>query len=272
MATEQTDLLDAVPSQRLSLLPGAPNASDECDIAALLVNLRANTDYSPSRRPSKSEPMPVQTPSPVLVKVHVDDQDETSQFELADMDQEEEDQEPEEDIEEEEVEDFEDDLDDEDDEWVESERVVSPSTTNSGQRNQQNRTGPRKKAPSGTACDKHKVTTSVVTLSCAQRWKKRCPDDCPMRKLKRPQPPAVRSRSDSGSDSAEEAPEENNSGSRRKDAARRPKDSRQSPVRGRRAVPPDSNVTSPTASPTTLPRTPAKRKGIATIAVSSDSS
>jgi hypothetical protein len=29
---------------------------------------------------------------------------------------------------------------------------------------------PRKKAPSGTACEKHK------------RWKKRCPDDCPMRK------------------------------------------------------------------------------------------
>jgi len=31
---------------------------------------------------------------------------------------------------------------------------------------------PRKKAPSGTACEKHK------------RWKKRCPDDCPMRKSK----------------------------------------------------------------------------------------
>jgi hypothetical protein len=31
---------------------------------------------------------------------------------------------------------------------------------------------PRKKAPSGTACEKHK------------RWKKRCPDDCPMRKPK----------------------------------------------------------------------------------------
>jgi len=30
----------------------------------------------------------------------------------------------------------------------------------------------RKKAPSGSACDKHK------------RWKKRCPDDCPMRKSK----------------------------------------------------------------------------------------
>ena len=31
---------------------------------------------------------------------------------------------------------------------------------------------PRKKAPSGTACEKHK------------RWKKRCPEDCPMRKQK----------------------------------------------------------------------------------------
>jgi len=31
---------------------------------------------------------------------------------------------------------------------------------------------PRKKAPSGSACEKHK------------RWKKRCPEDCPMRKQK----------------------------------------------------------------------------------------
>jgi len=37
---------------------------------------------------------------------------------------------------------------------------------------QMTRNGPRKKAPSGAACEKHK------------RWKKRCPDDCPFRSPK----------------------------------------------------------------------------------------
>jgi len=58
-------------------------------------------------------------------------------------------------------------LDDEDDEWMESRTGShSPSSPSSGSRIT------RKKAPSGSACEKHK------------RWKKRCPDDCPMRKQK----------------------------------------------------------------------------------------
>jgi len=47
----------------------------------------------------------------------------------------------------------------EDDEWLDSGKNELLSPDNSG----------RKKAPSGTACDRHK------------RWKKRCPDDCPFR-------------------------------------------------------------------------------------------
>jgi hypothetical protein len=57
-----------------------------------------------------------------------------------------------------------------DDEWMENRNngllgLRNPTETSSPRI-------PRKKAPSGTACEKHK------------RWKKRCPDDCPMRKAK----------------------------------------------------------------------------------------
>jgi hypothetical protein len=51
--------------------------------------------------------------------------------------------------------------DEEDDEWMVSPRSTSHSSKIA-----------RKKAPSGSACEKHK------------RWKKRCPDDCPMRSHK----------------------------------------------------------------------------------------
>jgi len=55
---------------------------------------------------------------------------------------------------------------DDDDEWMENRNNPLGVRTEAGPRI------PRKKAPSGTACEKHK------------RWKKRCPDDCPMRKAK----------------------------------------------------------------------------------------
>lgn len=56
---------------------------------------------------------------------------------------------------------------DDDDEWMENRNnVIGVPRSEVGPRI------PRKKAPSGTACEKHK------------RWKKRCPDDCPMRKAK----------------------------------------------------------------------------------------
>lgn len=61
----------------------------------------------------------------------------------------------------------------EDEDWMEtfSEKTVSTGdwTTHSSSTGSR---GKRKKAPSGSACEKHK------------RWKKRCPDDCPMRKAK----------------------------------------------------------------------------------------
>lgn len=50
----------------------------------------------------------------------------------------------------------------EDDEWLDSGKNELLSPDNSG----------RRKAPSGTACERHK------------RWKKRCPDDCPFRSQK----------------------------------------------------------------------------------------
>jgi len=53
-----------------------------------------------------------------------------------------------------------------DDEWMEGRNDYFSQTLIS-------QTSIRKKAPSGSACEKHK------------RWKKRCPDDCPMRKAKR---------------------------------------------------------------------------------------
>jgi len=56
---------------------------------------------------------------------------------------------------------------DDDDEWMENRNnALGVPRSEVGPRI------PRKKAPSGTACEKHK------------RWKKRCPDDCPMRKAK----------------------------------------------------------------------------------------
>lgn len=56
---------------------------------------------------------------------------------------------------------------DDDDEWMENRNsAIGVPRSEVGPR------VPRKKAPSGTACEKHK------------RWKKRCPDDCPMRKAK----------------------------------------------------------------------------------------
>jgi len=56
----------------------------------------------------------------------------------------------------------------EDDEWIETFRISSQFTRKISS------TGviKRKKAPSGSACEKHK------------RWKKRCPEDCPLRKAK----------------------------------------------------------------------------------------
>jgi len=54
----------------------------------------------------------------------------------------------------------------EDDEWLDGSKMYTGSPSMNGSR------VPRKKAPSGSACEKHK------------RWKKRCPDDCPMRKPK----------------------------------------------------------------------------------------
>jgi len=57
-------------------------------------------------------------------------------------------------------------LEEEDDDWMDSGRLGLLSNGVSNVRI------PRKKAPSGTACEKHK------------RWKKRCPEDCPMRKTK----------------------------------------------------------------------------------------
>lgn len=56
----------------------------------------------------------------------------------------------------------------EDDEWIETLRISSQFT----RRISANEVLKRKKAPSGSACEKHK------------RWKKRCPDDCPLRKAK----------------------------------------------------------------------------------------
>jgi len=72
-------------------------------------------------------------------------------------------------------------FDEDDDEWIESHRFCGPisqTPTDSPHL-------PRKKAPSGSACEKHK------------RWKKRCPDDCPMRKTKNRKKPGQRSDSES---------------------------------------------------------------------------
>lgn len=56
----------------------------------------------------------------------------------------------------------------EDDEWIETLKISSQFT----RKISANEVMKRKKAPSGSACEKHK------------RWKKRCPDDCPLRKAK----------------------------------------------------------------------------------------
>lgn len=60
-------------------------------------------------------------------------------------------------------------LEEEDDEWSDGRLITSLSMMNTSPVSRI----PRKKAPSGTACEKHK------------RWKKRCPEDCPMRKNKK---------------------------------------------------------------------------------------
>jgi len=65
------------------------------------------------------------------------------------------------------------DYEDDDDEWYEAYKefsVTGSPTLASGIASAGRTT--RKKAPSGSACEKHK------------RWKKRCPDDCPMRTSK----------------------------------------------------------------------------------------
>jgi len=59
-----------------------------------------------------------------------------------------------------------------DDEWMEG-RVLGPNSPHiTSYTSDGTPKSSRKKAPSGSACEKHK------------RWKKRCPDDCPMRKPK----------------------------------------------------------------------------------------
>lgn len=60
-------------------------------------------------------------------------------------------------------------LEEDDDEWSDGRLISSLSMMSTPPTNRI----PRKKAPSGTACEKHK------------RWKKRCPEDCPMRKSKK---------------------------------------------------------------------------------------
>jgi len=55
-------------------------------------------------------------------------------------------------------------LGEDDDEWLDSHTGLNSVSADAKI--------PRKKAPSGSACEKHK------------RWKKRCPEDCPMRKQK----------------------------------------------------------------------------------------
>jgi hypothetical protein len=70
-------------------------------------------------------------------------------------------------------------LEDDDEEWMDAPGRSSPSGGNVLTASRLvrvllgNLVHCRKKAPSGSACEKHK------------RWKKRCPDDCPLRKSKR---------------------------------------------------------------------------------------
>jgi hypothetical protein len=61
-------------------------------------------------------------------------------------------------------------FDDDGGEWFESTKNFPANSINSVTSSRVS----RKKAPSGSACEKHK------------RWKKRCPDDCPMRTQKQP--------------------------------------------------------------------------------------
>jgi len=63
---------------------------------------------------------------------------------------------------------------DDDGDWFESSRGSLGSTSSISYSPSGSARVPRKKAPSGSACEKHK------------RWKKRCPDDCPMRTSKQP--------------------------------------------------------------------------------------